>query len=96
MNKSSKVHATMTSSQFRSLRECMRFSLVDLSVVTKIPYRTLQDYEYGKRNIPARIADLLRREYKLEMKIMAKVLRGIDQRIDAEFPDGIQSEPEGE
>lgn len=55
MNKSSKVHATMTSSQFRSLRE-----------------------------------------YKLEMKIMAKVLRSIDQRIDAEFPEGIQPEPEGE
>lgn len=64
--------------------------------MTKIPYRTLPDYEYGKRKIPARIADLLRREYKLEMKIMAKVLRGIDRRIDAEFPDGIQSEPEGE
>ena len=92
--KSAKVHASMTSMQFRMVRELMRFSLVELSIVTKIPYRTLQDYEYGKRSIPAMVVEQLRQEYKRERRIMNQILRGIEKRIDQELPAGFASEVE--
>ena len=92
--KSAKVHASMNSMQFRTLRESMRFSLVELSVVISIPYRTLQDYEYGKRRIPGRVADLMQKEYKRERRIMNQILRGIEKRIDQELPAGFASEVE--
>lgn len=92
VKKTAKVHANMDSMQFRTLRESMRFSLVELSVVISIPYRTLQDYEYGKRRIPGRVADLMQKEFRRERRIMQQILAGIDKRIEQEFPNGFASE----
>ena len=43
MKKLSKIHA-MQPEEMQQILNDMRFGLVDLAVVTKIPYRTLQDY----------------------------------------------------
>lgn len=82
----------MHKTEFRNMRELMRFSLAELSRVVGIPYRTLQDYEYGKRRIPSRVADLMRRELKRSQQIRRQVLACIDSRIDRELPERFISE----
>lgn len=83
---------TMNSIDLRNLRLQMGFSLKELSIVTKIPYRTLQDYEYGQRGIPNRVARLLREEAAKEKRIKAALYKGIEQRVEQEFPNGFASE----
>lgn len=90
--KTTKTVRTMNNDDLRNLRLQMGFSLKELSVVTKIPDRTLQDYEYGERKIPNRIAERLREEAAKEKRIKAALYRGIEQRVEREFPNGFVSE----
>ncbi len=88
MKKSQKVHA-MSKEDMRAIRLDMRFSLRDLSAVTGIPYRTLQDYEGGQRSIPTKVATLLRAEQIKCRQIRAAVHAGIDEDIARSYPNGI-------
>lgn len=92
--KTAKVHAVMQPEEMRLLREEMRFSLRDLSVVLGVPYRTLQDYEYGNRGIPLGFAMLLKREAESWSRFRREFYKNIDRRIAAEHPHGIPSAPE--
>lgn len=74
----------------------MRFTLKELSVVTGIPYRTLQDYEYGKRGIPGRVAVLMRDEAARCKRIRQQIMAGIDRRVQQEFPSKFMSEVEAD
>ena len=91
-SKRTKSHAPMHKTEFRNMRELMRFSLVELSSVISIPYRTLQDYEYGKRKIPRAVSERMIAELKREQKIMQQVLASIEKRIDRELPERFMSE----
>lgn len=96
LKNSRKVHAAMQPDEMRKLRNEMMFSLKDLSVVLQIPYRTLQDYEYGKRGIPPYFAELIIVE-AANMRMLREVLyQNIDQRVAEEYPHGFPSEVEGE
>lgn len=90
--KTKKSTRIMDNVDMRNLRLQMGFSLSELSIVTKIPYRTLQDYEYGQRGIPNRVARLLREEAAKEKRIKAALYKGIEQRVEQEFPNGFVSE----
>lgn len=90
--KTKKSTRIMNNVDMRNLRESMGFSLKELSIVTKIPYRTLQDYEYGQRGIPNRVARLLREEAAKEKRIKTALYKGIEQRVEQEFPNGFVSE----
>lgn len=93
MKKTTKIHA-MTKEEMKQLRNDMRFGLVDLAAVTKIPYRTLQDYEAGKRSIPPHVAELLRKEAAKEKRIKKWFYKKMERDIAKEFPNGIPFEPE--
>lgn len=92
--KTGKVHAAMTPEKMRQLRKIMGFSLRDLAAVMRIPYRTLQDYEYGARRISACFATKLEAELERELRIQHELHVLIDQRISEEHPHGIPSAPE--
>jgi DNA-binding transcriptional regulator YiaG len=89
-----KVHAAMEPERMLLLRKWIGFSLRDLAAVMRIPYRTLQDYEYGKRRIPDSFAVRFEAEIEREARIKAEVYQSIERRIAEEHPDGIPSEPE--
>lgn len=46
----------MTANELKSTRTAMSLDLRSMAVVLKLPYRTYQDYEYGKRGIPDDVA----------------------------------------
>ena len=93
---SGKVHAAMQPGTLRGLRKGVGFSLRDLAAVTGTPYRTVQDYEYGKRGIPATFAATVIHELERDMVIRAELYRDMELRINREWPDGIPSEPESD
>ncbi|QOX79816.1 helix-turn-helix transcriptional regulator [Trichlorobacter lovleyi] len=82
----------MTKEQMREIREEMLFSLRDLAAVTHKKYRTLQNYEGGKRAIPQEFADLLRAEQIKERRIKAELAAAQAERLDREYPNGIRFE----
>ena len=57
-----------------------------------LPYRTYQDYVYGKRKIPRHVAQKALDLILADRAYMAGMVGRIDSRIDAEFPHGIPSE----
>lgn len=91
--KQKKVHAAMTKEQFCTFLESIGFNLKELSLVTKIPYRTLQDYKSGARGIPGRVADQLQAELVKERKICRQLHRNIKRHIESEYPNGFASAP---
>lgn len=73
----SKSHA-MTPETMRLVVAGTGYSLAELSRCMAIPYRTLQDYYYGKRSIPTEFADKLHAEAEKAARIMAEVFASID------------------
>lgn len=94
LQKQKKLHAVMTKEQFCIFLKSIGFNLKELSLVTSIPYRTLQDYKSGARGIPERVADKLQKELIKERKIRRWVYRNIEKHIEKEFPHGFASAPE--
>lgn len=74
--KAQETHA-MSAKDMREIVQRMGFNLKELSLITSIPYRTLQDYYYGARSIPGCVADQLRQEYKKEIQARNEVYAGI-------------------
>ena len=80
----------------RAIREEMGFSLRDLAAVMKMPYRTLQNYEGGQRNIPQEFSKALKAEQAKTAQIRAEVYAGIAADIARSYPHGIRSAAEPE
>lgn len=76
------------------MRKAVGFSLRDLAAVTGTPYRTVQDYEYGRRGISTAFAARVVVELEREQQIRMALYEDIDRRIELEYPHGIPSEPE--
>lgn len=89
-----KSHAPMTAQNMQSLVDQMGFNLKELQLITKIPYRTLQDYYYGARSIPPHVADLLMQEAKKEEQIRAEIYAGIEIHIAEAYPNGFTTSAE--
>jgi hypothetical protein len=68
----------MTAENIRLLIAGIGYSLAELSSCMGIPYRTLQDYYYGKRSIPAEFCDRLRSEAAKIIQIRNEVFAVID------------------
>lgn len=86
-----KSHA-MTAEAMQILVAGMGFNLSELSAVLAIPYRTLQDYYYGTRAIPAPVAEKLREEARREIEIRNQVYQGIELDIAKSYPQGLKCE----
>ena len=83
--KQQKSHA-MTAEAMHILVAGMGFNLRELSAVTHIPYRTLQDYYYGARAIPAQVAEKLREEARKEIEICNQVHADLERHIAEAYP----------
>lgn len=75
--KTENSHA-LTSENMRLIVSGIGYSLAELSACMGIPYRTLQDYYYGKRGIPAEFAGRLRAEAAKIVQIRNEVFASID------------------
>lgn len=75
----------MSGAELKQIRKAMRFEPRDMRATLAlpgkkpIPRRTYQDYEAGKRGIPADLAARIRELFKRDREFMA----GIPNRVDA-------------
>lgn len=79
--RNSRESHALTAENMRLIVAGIGYSLTELSACMGIPYRTIQDYYYGKRPIPAEFADRLRAEGKKIIQIRAEVFKGIDAEV---------------
>lgn len=63
----------------RWLRKDMKYEPRDMCDQFKLPRRTYQDYEAGKRGIPAKLATRIREQHKRDREWT----NGIGDRVDA-------------
>lgn len=61
-----------------------------------MPYRTYQDYEYGRRGIPAEVAEAARELHRRDRQFMRQLRRQMAADLDRLFPAGIPSAIEEE
>lgn len=54
-----------------------------------IPRRTYQDYEAGKRGIPAKLATRIREVFKCDREFMATICHRVDIALTKQFPGGV-------
>ena len=71
----------MTAAKMRLVVAGIGYTLPELAACMKVPYRTLQDYYYGARSIPASFASKLKDEAKKIIKIRNEVFAGIDAEV---------------
>lgn len=76
-NKQKRTH--MSGKELKQLRREMKFEPRDMCVSLNMPRRTYQDYEAGKRGIPAKMAEAARELFKRDREFM----NGIGDRVDA-------------
>lgn len=83
----------MTGPELKALREEMHLDLKSMALVLdKMPYRTYQDYEYGKRGIPEDVSKKVFEAHRKDREFMAGMAARIDAEISRQFPLGIPSE----
>ena len=83
----------MTGPELKALRQEMHMDMRSMSLILdKMPYRTYQDYEYGKRGIPESVAERVREAHRKDREFMAGIVARVDEEINRQFPMGIPSE----
>jgi transcriptional regulator with XRE-family HTH domain len=86
--KSRKCTQYMTGKELKQLRKEMKFDPRDMCCILEIPRRSYQDYEAGKRGIPAEFAERVRELHHQDRAFIA----GIAERVDTDlvkYPGGI-------
>lgn len=78
-NKQRKRTQYMCGKMLRWLRKDMKFEPMDMCDTFRLPRRTYQDYEAGKRGIPEKLAAQIREKHKQDREFVA----GIWGRVDA-------------
>jgi hypothetical protein len=86
-----KVHAEKKASCMRHdelkyirLKMCLDMKSMAL-VLNKMPYRTYQDYEYGQRLIPRKVADLVYEKYGEDWLFIEGIPASVDLFLAREF-----------
>jgi DNA-binding transcriptional regulator YiaG len=69
----------MCGKMLRCLRRSMKLEPRDMCAILNLPRRTWQDYEAGKRGIPAKLATRIRELHKRDREF----INGIGDRVDA-------------
>lgn len=87
-----KPQPAMTAAELKRLRLEMGFDKASLALTLELPYRTLQDYEAGRRSIPAKFSSKMRAAHRADRRFMAGVARRTDRELRATYPRGIPSE----
>jgi predicted transcriptional regulator len=73
----------MRHDELKYMRLKMGLDLASMAAVLSMPYRTYQDYEYGKREIPERVALKAEQAYEKDREFMAGIAARVDARVDA-------------
>lgn len=82
----------MDTDTLRHIRLEMCYNKVNMAVALGLRYNTYKAYESGTRKIPIHVANTVKRARQRNRDTMKQILRNIDERIDAQFPNGIPSE----
>lgn len=82
----------MTPAKLKQIRRDIGFDMRAMSRTLGMPYRTYQDYEYGKRGVSKEAADAVRELWRRDRAFMKKLRREMLADIDRAFPGGIPSE----
>lgn len=69
----------LTGGELRRMRREMKFAPRDMCAVLNLPRRTYQDYEAGKRSIPAALAERIRELHRQDREWMAGISGRVDQ-----------------
>lgn len=69
----------MCGKMLRWIRKDMKYEPRDMCDQFQLPRRTYQDYEAGKRSIPAKLATQIREQHKRDREF----INGIGDRVDA-------------
>jgi DNA-binding transcriptional regulator YiaG len=70
----------------------LKFSLADTSRLLRIPVRTLEDYEAGRRRVPGVVGVAVYLLAEKQERVTRKILDELSREIDRQFPGGIPSE----
>lgn len=95
VNKSNKKRQKcthMTPAKLKQIRRDVGFDMRSMARSLGMPYRTYQDYEYGKRGVSKEAADAIRELHRRDRAFMKKLRREMLADIDRAFPGGIPSE----
>lgn len=82
----------MAADELKRIRLAMKFAPRDMCATLGLPRRTYQDYEAGKRGIPAKLATLIREMFNRDREFMATINDRVDAAAKKKFPNGIPSE----
>ena len=82
----------MTARKLKDIRGAIGFDLRAMAGALGMPYRTYQDYEYGRRGIPKAVAEAVQELRRRDRQFMAGLRRRLAAGIDRQFPGGIPSE----
>lgn len=74
----------LTGGELRAMRREMKFAPRDMCAVLGLPRRTYQDYEAGRRGIPAALAERIRQIYRQDREWMAGIGRRVDQHEEGQ------------
>jgi DNA-binding transcriptional regulator YiaG len=91
-SKKHKKRTHMTAGALEQIRLDIGFDMRAMARSLGLPYRTYQDYEYGNRGIPKKVADAARDLRRRDRAFMKKLRRQMLADIDRSFPAGIPSE----
>lgn len=90
-----KVHPVITPAEMMEMMDAMLYDLRTLALMMRVPYRTVQNYAYGLRAIPADFALALRATMIREFVLQQESRRESDAfwaAWDKLHPHGIKSE----
>jgi len=79
-----------------NIRQSMRVDKRMMAALLAMPYRTYQDYAYGRRSVPERVLVLAQAVAVRDREIVAQITRDVEAEIARSFPRGIPSARERE
>lgn len=79
----------MSAEECRRLRQEMKCGVCDMYRALGLPRRTYQDYESGRRGIPAHVAAQIRAIHQRDREFMAGLPARIEARVLRDFPGGV-------
>lgn len=75
--------------RLRTIRTAMNLDMPSMAAVLDLPYHTYRSYEYAHRAVPQDVMYLAKLKQKQDRDFMRRLSREISQKIDRDFPFGI-------
>lgn len=89
IDKQKNARIFMCANELKQIRYMMRYAPRDMYQEMRLPRRTYQDYESGKRRISQKVAAQIREMYRRDCEFMNGIANRVDAALMADYPDGI-------